>query len=257
MKRSLGALAAFAALLAGHARAEAPARPPITGISTHRGVYSAASRRPTDFYAGKLGAREGGQTRRIEGRALMFRARASRGGAALPAARAEPPRPHRLDHGRCRGAQGPPPARTAPACLTPARGDGDAARSGAGSRRRDPEGNLGPVPAAGLRTGPRPSPRDQRAHDPRRLPGPRRAAEDRFYRELLGFRPDWRGAMKPGFTDWRLGFPAGPRRPRLARVHDGAATARPRRSTGSTRASSGCWTTSRWASATWRRRSPP
>jgi catechol 2,3-dioxygenase-like lactoylglutathione lyase family enzyme len=29
-----------------------------------------------------------------------------------------------------------------------------------------------------------------------------RAAEDHFYRELLGFRPYWFGAMKPDATDW-------------------------------------------------------
>jgi catechol 2,3-dioxygenase-like lactoylglutathione lyase family enzyme len=29
-----------------------------------------------------------------------------------------------------------------------------------------------------------------------------RAAEDRFYRELLGFRPYWYGAMHPGKVDW-------------------------------------------------------
>ncbi len=29
-----------------------------------------------------------------------------------------------------------------------------------------------------------------------------RAAEDRFYRELLGFRPYWYGAMKPDKVDW-------------------------------------------------------
>jgi len=29
-----------------------------------------------------------------------------------------------------------------------------------------------------------------------------RAAEDRFYRDLLGFRPYWHGAMKPEATDW-------------------------------------------------------
>ena len=29
-----------------------------------------------------------------------------------------------------------------------------------------------------------------------------RAAEDRFYRELLGFRPYWYGAMQPDHTDW-------------------------------------------------------
>jgi catechol 2,3-dioxygenase-like lactoylglutathione lyase family enzyme len=29
-----------------------------------------------------------------------------------------------------------------------------------------------------------------------------RAAEDRFYRDLLGFRPYWYGAMKPEATDW-------------------------------------------------------
>lgn len=29
-----------------------------------------------------------------------------------------------------------------------------------------------------------------------------RSAEDRFYRDLLGFRPYWYGAMKPGATDW-------------------------------------------------------
>jgi len=29
-----------------------------------------------------------------------------------------------------------------------------------------------------------------------------RAAEDKFYRDLLGFRPYWHGAMKEGATDW-------------------------------------------------------
>lgn len=29
-----------------------------------------------------------------------------------------------------------------------------------------------------------------------------RANEDKFYRDLLGFRPYWHGAMKPGATDW-------------------------------------------------------
>ncbi|MGA9390769.1 MAG: VOC family protein [Candidatus Sulfotelmatobacter sp.] len=29
-----------------------------------------------------------------------------------------------------------------------------------------------------------------------------REAEDRFYRDLLGFRPYWHGGMKPGETDW-------------------------------------------------------
>jgi catechol 2,3-dioxygenase-like lactoylglutathione lyase family enzyme len=29
-----------------------------------------------------------------------------------------------------------------------------------------------------------------------------RADEDHFYRDLLGFRPYWFGAMKPGFVDW-------------------------------------------------------
>ena len=29
-----------------------------------------------------------------------------------------------------------------------------------------------------------------------------REAEDRFYRDLLGFRPYWHGAMKPDATDW-------------------------------------------------------
>ena len=48
-----------------------------------------------------------------------------------------------------------------------------------------------------------------------------RADEDKFYRDLLGFRPYWYGGMNE--RQDRLGEPAGSGRPRLAGVHADAA----------------------------------
>ena len=78
-----------------------------------------------------------------------------------------------------------------------------AGRTGAaGSRTRDPEGNEVQFvqPAAGRNAAERGAISGRiihvgyLAHD--------RAAEDRFYRTLLGFRPYWYGAMQEGAVDW-------------------------------------------------------
>ena len=39
-------------------------------------------------------------------------------------------------------------------------------------------------------------------HDPRRIRGDDRDAEDKFYKDLLGFHLYWQGGMKEGETDW-------------------------------------------------------
>jgi catechol 2,3-dioxygenase-like lactoylglutathione lyase family enzyme len=105
MKRMLGGLCLYC--IASLAIADAPPRPPITGVS-HIAVYAANSARSEKFYVHDLGATKGGDPETRPGRALLLRRDAIRRSAAA-APRSpfhESPGPCRLRDHRRRGSAG-------------------------------------------------------------------------------------------------------------------------------------------------------
>lgn len=190
-----------------HAQVVAPSaspvpRPPITGIS-HLAVYAADPIASRHFYVDILGAREAPDPEDPSGRRYYFSARqfvellplpAGQGNGRLAhvaydTADAAELRAYLIAH-RYRAVS--PLARGADASLW--------------FTTRDPEGNLvefvQPAPGAAAEVSPA---------EPTAISGRiihvgylvrDRAVEDRFYRDLLGFRPYWHGAMAAGATDW-------------------------------------------------------
>ena len=176
----------------------APARPPITGVS-HIAVYSADLAASDRFYAGDLGARKGVDPEDPQGVRYYVSPRQFVEVLPLPVGQGI----SRLAHVGWTTTD----AAGLRAYLQ-AHGVTDLGplRTGADGSRwfsaRDPEGNTVEFVQPGVR--------DARA-EPGAISGRiihvgflihDRAAEDRFYRGLLGFRPYWHGAMKPGATDW-------------------------------------------------------
>jgi catechol 2,3-dioxygenase-like lactoylglutathione lyase family enzyme len=197
MKRTLAAAAALLAL-AANARAEEARRPPITGIS-HLAVYSADLAQSDRFYAGKLGARKAADPEDAKGVRYYFSPQQFVEVLPLPPGQGLSRLAHigwnTTDAAGLRawllahGATGLGPLQTA----------ADGARW---FTAHDPEGNEVQFV--------QPATRDAAA-EPGAISGRMihvgflvhdRAAEDRFYRDLLGFRPYWHGAMRADATDW-------------------------------------------------------
>ena len=189
----------LAALLAiGAAPAPPTARPPITGIS-HLAVYSADLAASDHFYGFILGGRKALDPEDPHGVRYYFSATQFVELLPLPPGQG----PSRLAH----AAYNTTDAAQLRAWLA-ARGVGslsDLRHSSDGSvwfETRDPEGNAVQFVQPAARRGRSvPGAVSGRiihigylAHD--------RAAEDRFYRNLLGFRPYWYGAMQEGSVDW-------------------------------------------------------
>jgi catechol 2,3-dioxygenase-like lactoylglutathione lyase family enzyme len=192
--RRIGMLAA--ALLAGSAAAQ-PARPPITGIS-HLAVYSADASTSEHFYVTILGARKAPDPEDAAGTRYYFSPQQFVEVLPLPAGQG----PSRMAHSAWNTAD----AGAMRGWLTAHGIAAGPLRTGADGSRwfatHDPEGNeVQFVQPATADTTPSADAISGRiihigylVHD--------RAAEDRFYRTVLGFRPYWYGAMKPGATDW-------------------------------------------------------
>jgi catechol 2,3-dioxygenase-like lactoylglutathione lyase family enzyme len=176
--------------------APGPARPPITGIS-HLAVYTSDPAASAHFYTVSLGARRGADPENGQGARYYFSPTQFVEVLPLPAG-----------HGADRFAHVAYQTSNVAAMRAYLVAHGvkpvSVIEQGEGSRwfaTRDPEGNevqfvettapAAPVPGAisghMIHVG-------YMVHN--------RAAEDRFYRGLLGFRPYWFGAMKPGTTDW-------------------------------------------------------
>jgi catechol 2,3-dioxygenase-like lactoylglutathione lyase family enzyme len=192
------AIGAVLLTAAGANAARSPDRPPITGVS-HIAVYSADLAASNRFYAGDLGARKGVDPEDPHGVRYYFSPRQFVEVLPLPAGQGI----SRLAHvgWTTTDAAG---LRT----YLQAHGVTDLGplQTGADGSRwfstRDPEGNAVEFV--------QPGGRDARA-EPGAISGRiihvgflihDRAAEDRFWRGLLGFRPYWHGAMKPEATDW-------------------------------------------------------
>jgi len=174
----------------------APSRPAITGIS-HLAVYTSDQAVSAHFYTVDLGARRGadpedaagaryyfGPTQFVEVLPLPAGSGADRlAHIAWQTSDVVAMRAYLLAHG-----------------VTPV----SAVESGDGSRwitTHDPEGNevqfvQTTTPAAAVPG----AISDHIIHAGYLVHN--RAAEDRFYRDVLGFRPYWYGAMKPGKVDW-------------------------------------------------------
>jgi catechol 2,3-dioxygenase-like lactoylglutathione lyase family enzyme len=178
--------------------AQSPARPPITGVS-HIAVYSADLAASDRFYAGDLGARKGVDPEDPQGVRYYFSPKQFVEVLPLPAGQGI----SRLAHvgwntTDAAGLRAYLEAHGV-AVLGPLRTGADGSRW---FSARDPEGNAVEfVQTPGRDAGAEPGAISGRIihvgfmiHD--------RTAEDRFYRGLLGFRPYWHGAMKPGATDW-------------------------------------------------------
>lgn len=190
--------AAAAAQPSSHTPAKALARPPITGIS-HLAVYSADLKASDHFYAVDLGARKATDPEDPQGVRYYFSPQQFVEVLPLPAGQGL----SRLAHVGWNTTDA-----AALRAYLQAHGVADLGplRTGADRSRwfsaRDPEGNAvefvqpagpGVRAEAGAISG-RMIHVGFMVHD--------RAAEDRFYRDLLGFRPYWHGAMKAGTTDW-------------------------------------------------------
>jgi catechol 2,3-dioxygenase-like lactoylglutathione lyase family enzyme len=197
MKR-IFAIGAALLLMAAAAHAQTQARPAITGIS-HLAVYSADLAASDRFYAGGLGARKGPDPEDPQGVRYYFSPRQFVEVLPLPA-----------DHGISRLAHVAWTTTDAAGLRTylRARGVTDLGplQTGADGSRwfsaRDPEANAVEfVQPAAQDARPEPGALSGRVIHVGFLVRDR-AAEDRFYRGLLGFRPYWHGAMKPEATDW-------------------------------------------------------
>ncbi|HMI20881.1 MAG TPA: VOC family protein [Sphingomonas sp.] len=196
MRLTLG-LALACALTAAAAQAE-PARPPITGIS-HIAVYTADVTASDDYYGRILGARKAPDPEDAHGVRYYFSPQqfvevlplgpnpglSRLAHVAWNTTDAAGLRTYLIAHGQ----PGVSALRKA-------------ADGGLWFETQDPEGN-------GVQFV-QPASADARA-EPGAISGRiihvgymvrSRAAEDKFYRDLLGFRPYWHGAMKAGSTDW-------------------------------------------------------
>jgi catechol 2,3-dioxygenase-like lactoylglutathione lyase family enzyme len=173
-------------------------RPAITGIS-HLAVYSADLAASDHFYGFILGARKGADPEDPKGARYYFSPRQFVEILPLPAGQG----PSRLAHAAFTTADAP--GLRAWLAAHGARGLSPVHRGADRSLwfdARDPEGNEVQFVEPGSR-GSAPSPRaisGRIIHIGYLVHG--RAAEDRFYRAVLGFRPYWYGAMKPGAVDW-------------------------------------------------------
>jgi len=185
-------------LVAGVARAAEPARPPITGIS-HIAVYTADAAAAEDYYVRILGARKAPDPE--EARGVRYYFSPQQFVEVLPLG--TNPGLSRLAHvgwntSDAAGLHAYLLAHKYPG-LSAVRHTPD------GSlwfTTKDPEGNEVQFvqPAT-----------NSAEAEPGAISGRiihvgymvrSREAEDRFYRDLLGFRPYWYGAMKPEATDW-------------------------------------------------------
>jgi catechol 2,3-dioxygenase-like lactoylglutathione lyase family enzyme len=191
-------LAIFAALVAAGSVARAQERPKITGIS-HMAVYATDPAAAEHFYADELGATKEPDPENPQGTIYRVSEQQFIEVLPLPAAHSI----NRMDH--------------VAFATTDAAGlhdyldahhvrDVDAVKTGSDGSKwfftRDPEGNRVEFYQAA----------EHPFHAAANLVSPRiihvgylvkdRAAEDRFYRDLLGFRPYWYGAMHPGKVDW-------------------------------------------------------
>jgi len=190
------AMAACALLLPAALRAQA--RPAITGLS-HMAVYTSDPAAAEHFYAGELGAVKEPDPENPQGTA--YRISAGQWIEVLPL-----PAQHgasRMDHVAFATTDVTEMRRY---LLAKGYKDVDAIQSGKDGSRwfytRDPEGNR-----IEFVTSP-----PMAIHATAALVSGRmihvgflvkdRAAEDRFYRGLLGFRPYWHGGMAAGKTDW-------------------------------------------------------
>jgi catechol 2,3-dioxygenase-like lactoylglutathione lyase family enzyme len=198
MKRFGSALAAACLFLGGAAPPSAGTRPAITGIS-HLAIYAADLQASDHFYAFVLGARKGPDPEDPNGVRYYFSPRQFVELLPLPPGQG----PSRLAHAAFDTAD----ATSLRAWLSAHRAEPVSAlhRGADGSlwfETRDPEGNRVQFVQPGARSA---------AAIPGAVSGRiihlgylarDRAAEDRFYRDLLGFRPYWRGAMREGAVDW-------------------------------------------------------
>jgi catechol 2,3-dioxygenase-like lactoylglutathione lyase family enzyme len=186
------------AVLAGGAAPPAPrpARPPITGLS-HLAVYTSDPAASAHFYTVDLGARRGADPEDAAGVRYYFGPTQFVEVLPLPAGHG----PDRLAH----VAYATSDVAAMRAYLL-SRGVSPVSEvQTAGSSRwittRDPEGNtvqfvqsLTPASSVPGAISDHMIHAGYMVHD--------RAAEDRFYRDILGFRPYWYGAMEPGKVDW-------------------------------------------------------
>ncbi len=197
MIRTLALAAALGLALASAAAAQGPARPPITGIS-HIAVYSADLAASDRFYVGKLGARKGADPQDPAGVRYYFSPIQFVEVLPLPPSQG----PSRLAH----VAYVTTDAVALRAYLA-ANGWNDLSpvKTAAGEAwftTHDAEGNVvefvqpattDATPVPGAISG-RIIHMGYMVHS--------RAAEDGFYKRLLGFRPYWYGAMRADATDW-------------------------------------------------------
>jgi catechol 2,3-dioxygenase-like lactoylglutathione lyase family enzyme len=201
MKRFGSALAAAAFFLSLGGASAAPsigARPAITGIS-HLAIYSADLQASDRFYAFVLGARKGPDPEDPSGVRYYFSPRQFVELLPLPPGQGA----SRLAHAAFDTADAP----RLRAWLSARRAEPVSAlhRGPDGSlwfETRDPEGNRVQFVQPAARSA---------AAFPGAVSGRiihlgylarDRAAEDHFYRDLLGFRPYWHGAMREGAVDW-------------------------------------------------------
>lgn len=192
------AMLTMAMVLAGAAAPvpQQPARPPITGIS-HLAVYTSDPAASAHFYTVSLGARRGPDPEDKQGARYYFSPTQFVEVLPLPAGHGA----DRLAH----VAYGTTDVAAMRAYLA-AHGVKPISRiEQAGGNRwfavDDPEGNevqfvqtIAPAAAVPGAISNHIIHIGYMVHS--------RVAEDRFYRALLGFRPYWYGAMKPGTTDW-------------------------------------------------------
>lgn len=192
-------LAAVAAMsISAAPPAQQAERPPITGVS-HLAIYAADPAASDDFYTRILGAKKVADPENSKGVRYLFSDHQFVEVLPLPAG-----------HGSSRLAHVAYTTTDAAALRQYLVGRGakglTALSTGTNGERwfgtRDPEGNevhfVQPATATATAV-------------PTAISGRiihvgyvvrDRAAEDRFYRDLLGFRPYWHGAMKEGATDW-------------------------------------------------------
>lgn len=189
---------AFFLIAAAAASSGQTRRPSITGIS-HMCVYSSDEAASDHFYAHVVGATKGVDPQDAKGTRYYFSPTQFVEVLPLPAGQTSSrmacvayntaDAAGLLSYLHRRGVQG----------LSELRTGGDGSRW---FETKDPEGNRvkflepGPTPVAvtGKPIGTRLIHVGYLVHN--------REAEDRFYREILGFRPYWYGGMHPGHVDW-------------------------------------------------------
>lgn len=198
IRAALTLLVVFAGGSATIPAAEQDVRPPITGVS-HLAIYAADLAASDDFYGRVLGARKAPDSEDPKGVRYYFSGTQFVELLPLPAGQG----PGRLAHVAYTTTDAAAlrrfllrhGAKQVTALTTTE--DGERAFS-----MHDPEGVEVRFVQPPVRTNPvAPAPVSARllhvgqvVHD--------RAKQDAFYRDLLGFRPYWHGAMKEGATDW-------------------------------------------------------